>query len=92
VDQRRILDEAAELVYGKRGEDYGPPSEDFSRAIAIYRAWTGSAMIISPVDHARYMMCVKLAREAHVHKRDNLVDLCGYAQILCDLLEGSGNA
>jgi hypothetical protein len=34
------------------------------------------------------MICVKLSRESHQHKRDNLVDIAGYAAALDRLYEG----
>ena len=39
----------------------------------------------APKDCAVVMMAVKLVRESYKHKRDNLVDLCGYANILNEI-------
>ena len=35
---------------------------------------------IMPMDVPLCMIAVKLARQAHRHKRDNLVDIAGYAR------------
>jgi len=37
----------------------------------------------------KVLLAVKLSRESHAHKHDNLVDLCGYASILAYLEEPS---
>lgn len=73
------LAEAARLVYGARGEDYGHPAEDMARTAALWRAlfgWNASA-----ADVALAMVCVKLSRlQATPGKRDSIVDIAGYAE------------
>lgn len=75
-----ILLEAHKLVHGDRGESYGSPLDDFSRTATMFNALKGTNLTAEDV--AVFMMCVKLSREANRHKRDNLVDLCGYAETL----------
>lgn len=81
---RTLLDEAADLVTGSRGAVYGHPAPDFD---AIGLAWSA---ILAPVlqddliiDGEQVGLCLaamKLVRESVGHpKRDNLVDLIGYA-------------
>lgn len=81
-DVETSLEEANRLVYGNRGADYGHPAEDFGCVQAMFQAYYlrkyGRHIPLEPVDHAVYMMFVKLAREAHKPKRDNLVDTAGY--------------
>jgi len=79
-----ILDEAKRITASDRQEDYGHPSEDFTRTA---RMWTGilAAKLredaeVSAMDVPLCMIAVKLARQAHRHKRDNLVDIAGYAR------------
>lgn len=78
-----ILQEASDAVCGARNESYGPPIEDFScqaKMISAYLTRTnGSFVKVTPSDIAAIMCCVKLGRQAHVAKRDNWVDLAGYA-------------
>lgn len=81
---RTLLEEAASLVSGSRGEDYGHPAPDFD---AIGLAWSA---ILAPIlqedliiDGEQVGLCLaamKLVRESVGQpKRDNLVDLVGYA-------------
>lgn len=79
-----ILDTARRITDGERRSHYGHPSEDFERAALM---WTGilrpkllSSQRITAMDIPLCMIAVKLAREVHSHKRDNLVDIAGYAR------------
>ncbi|QNN25113.1 DUF4406 domain-containing protein [Planctomycetales bacterium ZRK34] len=79
-----VLDEAAELTSGQRNADYGHPREDFGRTAQM---WNGvlaeklrEGQQIEAMDVPLCMIAVKLARQAHRHKRDNLVDIAGYAR------------
>jgi hypothetical protein len=81
-----ILEEAQRLVYGDRERVYGHPREDFARTAAMWSALFGRRF--EARDVALAMMCVKLSREAHQHKRDNLVDIAGYAAALDRLYGG----
>ena len=81
--EESILDEAYDLVHGARGADYGKPWDDFSRTALM---WT--AMFERPFkahEVALAMICVKLSRQMNADKRDNLVDIAGYAET-CDLV------
>ena len=81
-----ILTEAARIRGGERNADYGDAVENFRRITEIANAITG--LELTPAQCCKVMLAVKLARELHNHKRDNLVDLCGYADIL-NLIEDS---
>ena len=72
-----ILQEADALVNGDRAKDYGHPSKDFKK---VARLW--SVVIdaeITPEQVGLCMICLKISREINRHKRDNLVDIAGYA-------------
>lgn len=74
-----ILTEAESVVNGDRDSDYGDSNANLKRIADI------STLIGQPIDASgvcRVMLAVKLARETYKHKRDNLVDLCGYAELL----------
>lgn len=73
------LPEATRLVFGSRGEAYGPPHEDFMRQWQI--ASRMGVKMESPLEVAKFMMAVKLSREINKPHRDNMVDLAGY--VLC---------
>lgn len=85
-EKESILQEAERIVNGDRQADYSDPVENFKRIATIASVLIGNE--ISPKDCCKVMMAVKLAREANKHKRDNLVDLCGYNHIL-NLIEES---
>ena len=75
-----ILSEAERIVNGDRQADYSDPVENFKHISAI--ASSISKEELSPTTCAIVMIAVKLAREEYKHKRDNLVDLAGYVEIL----------
>lgn len=73
-----ILEEAQRLVYGPRQQSYGHPADDFART---GRLW-GAILGIDDVRPDLVGLClaaVKISREVNAPKRDNLVDLAGYA-------------
>lgn len=73
-----ILKEAQRLVHGDRGEDYGHPIDDFSRTAAMWSAILGHPITAEQVGLC--MCAVKLSRQVNKPKRDNMVDLAGYAE------------
>ena len=75
-----ILSEAERIVNGERQADYSDPVANFKHISAI--ASSISKENLSPTVCAIVMIAVKLARENYKHKRDNLVDLAGYVEIL----------
>lgn len=89
-----ILEEANRLINGNRNDDYGHPYHDFSRSAKMWSAIIGAP--VSASDVALCMMAVKMSREVNKPKRDNIVDIAGYAGCLekvreyeADLLEKS---
>ena len=83
--EKSILSEAEEIVNGSRHSDYGDTKESFSRIATIASVMTGKEL--APEDCCAVLMAVKLVRESFAHKRDNLVDLCGYAELMNQLKE-----
>ena len=79
-----VLAEALRITSTDRQDDYGHPADDFARTAEM---WTGilagklsDGVCISAMDVPLCMIAVKLARQSHCHKRDNLVDIAGYAR------------
>jgi hypothetical protein len=79
-----VLDEAGRITATDRQASYGHPVEDFTKTAHM---WTGifagrlrEGATITPRDIPLCMIAVKLARQVHRHKRDNLVDIAGYAR------------
>jgi hypothetical protein len=75
-----VLKEADGLVHGNRGEDYGHPLDDFKRTSKIWSAILGND--VTPQQVGLCMIGVKLSREVNRPKRDNRVDIAGYAETL----------
>lgn len=76
-----ILEEAQRLVHGDRGAAYGHPADDFARTGKMWGAILGTEAI--PAERvALCMIAVKVSREVNAPKRDNRVDIAGYAETL----------
>jgi hypothetical protein len=78
-----ILEEAARITSGDRNATYGPPNQDFKRTADM---WTGlfrdklkDGEKFEPQDIAMAMILLKCSRQSHQKKRDNWVDIAGYA-------------
>lgn len=83
------LQEAQRLVHGNRGADYGHPIDDYTRT---GRMW-GAILGISDIDPrvaCLMMAAVKISREVNKPKRDNRVDLAGYAECAQMVAERQG--
>jgi hypothetical protein len=90
-DFESILDEAQRLVTSDRNYQYGPWEEESARVCMIMD-------ILAPLDAgafqhgrnatARFTLSIvvlKMVRDSYRHKRDNLVDACGYLKLLEDI-------
>lgn len=81
-----VLREANSLVHGERRSDYGHPINDFSCAAKMISAFLsrkhGQVITLGAEDIPAIMILVKMSREAHKPKRDNRVDVAGYAETL----------
>lgn len=80
VSQETVLEEALRLVGGDRQESYGHPIFDFTRTAGLWTQVLGKE--VTPQQVALCMILVKISREVNKHKRDNLVDIAGYARTL----------
>jgi len=78
IQHESILPEAEKLVHGDRNETYGHPLDDFSRTATMWGAILGRTVTAEQVGLC--MIAVKLSRECHAPKRDNMVDIAGYAE------------
>ena len=87
LGQECILEEAGRITRGDRQAAYGPPDEDFRRVAGMWTALKG--VPFTARDVAAFMICLKLSRERHQQKRDNWVDVAGYARCgsLCGVNE-----
>ena len=85
--EKSILSEAEEIVNSIRHSDYGDPVESFERIAKTASMIAGRDL--SPNECCAVLMAVKLVRESFAHKRDNLIDLCGYAYIMNEIKESN---
>ena len=82
---KSILTEALE-VRKQRGEEYGPYGDDVMPALEAFHAYTGIQITLK--EYTLLMILMKFGRENVKHKRDNLVDVCGYTSLM-EELEGN---
>ena len=84
-----ILQDAEKLTSGDRRRDYDAALPNHQRIAALWNAYLGirkdPAGPLSPSDVATCMLLVKLARHAYAKKRDNLVDMAGYARCIAQI-------
>lgn len=80
-----VLQEADWITSVDRQKDYGHPRDDFGRTAQIWSAILGIPITAEQVGLC--MIGVKLARQVHRPKRDNLIDVAGYARTLEMLAE-----
>jgi len=73
-----VLIEALELTTGDRQNQYGSADQDFARTATMWSALKG--VEFTTEDVASFLICVKLSRNTHQAKRDNYVDIAGYAR------------
>lgn len=78
-EKETALQEAQRLVHGDRGADYGHPIDDYTRTGRMWGAILGIGDI-DPRICCLMMAAVKISRECNKPKRDNRVDLAGYAE------------
>lgn len=83
LPQESYVQEAMRIVLGERNAAYGDPAEDYAKTAKIWSGLLASKLKadITPTEAIAMMIGVKLSREMHGHKRDNLVDAHGY--LLC---------
>ncbi len=75
-----ILQEAQSIVDGDREATYGRPAVNFERTAVFWSVVFGHPVTMRQV--ALCMVGLKLAREVHQEKRDNLVDAAGYLRCI----------
>jgi hypothetical protein len=75
---KTILVEADSIVNGSRRNSYGTPLDNHTRTAELWSTYTGKK--ISPEDVCYLNILQKIARTIEHDKRDNAVDICGYAR------------
>jgi hypothetical protein len=86
-----VLEEANRLVHGDRQSGYGHPRDNHAATAELFNAYLrrkyeGTFPGLDARDVCVFNICQKLSRFANAPKRDNLVDIAGYAANL-EMLE-----
>lgn len=90
-----VLGIAERLIHGDRRAEYGPADESFKTIATMWNAYlaakhgTQVTFDIEPEDVSMMMVLFKTCRQANKHKRDNLVDICGYAALTDEIVGDS---
>lgn len=84
-EYKSILDEAKEIRSGSRESDYGDAVSNFDRIAKMASYISGKKL--SPFDCVSVQIAVKLSRQGYKKKRDNMVDLAGYADIMQQIID-----
>lgn len=83
------LDEAKNTICGERQDVYGSPEDSFALIAEYWTTYLNSRANVEDdldaKDIAHMMILFKMARvQGQAPKRDNYVDICGYASIAAD--------
>jgi len=81
-----ILQEAQQVVYSDRAADYGSVTSNFGSTAKMWSVILGKEVTAEQVGLC--MIAVKISRQMHKFKMDNLVDIAGYAATLEKLSNG----
>lgn len=85
-ENQSVLKEAESIVNGDRDVQYGNPLQAFEEYSNILE--TNFGIKLTPAEICKVQMAIKLGRLKYKYKRDSIVDLCGYAEILNRLENG----
>ena len=79
MSKESILQEADRLIGGDRASSYGDALTNFTRVARLWSVVLG--VDVTPEQVGMCMVMLKAARQINKPKRDNLVDLAGYAAL-----------
>lgn len=84
MTRKECLDEACNMVTGKRDGEYGHAENNFNAVARLWSAYKG--VEFTAVDVALMMTMLKIARiQSGVFKEDSFVDACGYLACGCEI-------
>lgn len=96
-NEENVLEQAQRVVGGDRGDAYGHPYHDFARtakiATAVLDGFLKDGAEVQPWHIPLLMIGVKISRQVNAAKRDNFVDIAGYArtgEMVSEMMEEQG--
>lgn len=85
-----ILDTAKSIINGEREATYGKAENNFGKISLLWSGYLG--INVSSTDVANLMILMKIARNSSgVYKKDNWIDICGYAALGGEIQEKEKN-
>jgi len=78
-EPKSVLEDAYDLVNGDRQQSYGDAHASFDRIAKLWSAYKG--IKITAKDVSSMMILMKVSRSVTSSKRDNWVDIAGYAEL-----------
>lgn len=76
-----LLHDTADLIDGEKAKAYGEPDDSFNDIAGYWSRYLGTN--ISAFDVGIMMILMKVSRGGRTRfKKDNLVDICGYAALV----------
>lgn len=79
-----ILEEAQQVTAEDRQRYYGHPADNHGNTADLWSSYLrrkyGSSFELSARDVCLMMVLLKVSRDANRQKRDNLIDMAGYAR------------
>ncbi len=89
----QLFTEAQKIINGERRDQYGDPEDNHKCIATLWNLYLFNRfpvdlypkLTISKEDVIFMIILLKVAREMHKHKRDNLVDMAGYLGLLDDM-------
>jgi len=93
MDEKESLLRETMQAVAARAAAYGSANHHFARTIGAINAMFKHKFNedLTPSDWAMMMMIDKIAREQHAPKRDNAVDIAGYAACLAQCRTEAGD-
>jgi hypothetical protein len=80
-----ILDQAKAIINGERQDQYGNPEDSFGLIAGLWSSYLEHN--ITSHDVAMMLTLMKLARQKHQRKPDNLIDACGYLALAAEMVK-----
>jgi hypothetical protein len=87
--EARVLEEAKKCICHDRKDQYGNAEDAFQDIADVASVILRNKLKrpLSAKDVAMFMVALKLVREQHQHKFDNLVDGAGYFALIARIME-----